>query len=291
MKVSDYIVEFFIKKRIKDVFGYPGGMVTHIMDSLSKYETEISAHICYHEQAAAFAACSYAQTSNNVGVAYASSGPGATNLITGICNAYFDSIPVIFITGQINTFESKADYNIRQRGFQEVNIIDMIKDVTKYAVYIDDADKIAYYLEKAYQIAISNRKGPVLLDIPMDIQRSNIRPLEILQYNNEIPKIENKDLSIIKKLLSKAKRPCIILGAALKGLSKDFVTKFVDYMQLPVVTSMIAMDLLPCEHKLNYGFIGVYGARKANFILAKSDLILSIGSRLDIRQIGRRGGG
>ena len=114
MKASDYIVEYLIGKGITDVFGYPGGMVTHLMDSFSKYQGQIAAHVTYHEQGAAFAACGYAQTSGKVGVAYATSGPGATNLITGICNAFFDSIPTLFITGQVNTFEAKNEMPVRQ---------------------------------------------------------------------------------------------------------------------------------------------------------------------------------
>lgn len=142
VKVSDYIVEYLINKGITDVFGYPGGMVTHLMDSFSKYKSTINAHVTYHEQGAAFAACGYAQASGKMGVAYATSGPGATNLITGICNAYFDSIPVLFITGQVNTFESKGKLQVRQRGFQETDIVSMIKSVTKYAVKIEDENKI-----------------------------------------------------------------------------------------------------------------------------------------------------
>lgn len=107
MKASDFVVEYLIEKKITDVFGYPGGMVTHLMDSFSKYEHKIKAHVTYNEQGAAFAACGYAQVTGKPGVAYATSGPGATNLITGICNAYMDSIPTIFITGQVNSFEQK----------------------------------------------------------------------------------------------------------------------------------------------------------------------------------------
>ncbi len=285
MKVSDFIVEFLIQKGIKDVFGYPGGMVIHLMDSFSKYERQIQAHVCYHEQAAAFEACAYAQASGGVGVAYATSGPGATNMITGICNAYFDSVPVIFITGQVNTSECGQAYGIRQRGFQETDIVDMVKKVTKYAVYVEAANKIEYYLEKAYQIAISGRKGPVLLDIPMNIQREKIEKSEMIG-----DKAENKsfsaDYSVIIDMLRKAKRPCLILGATLKQFPKDFVCEFVDYMGIPVVTSMVAMDLLEGNHFLNYGFLGAYGQRTANFVVAKSDFILAIGARMDVRQVG-----
>lgn len=285
MKVSDYIVEFFIKKGISDVFGYPGGMVTHLMDSFTKYENAIQAHVCYHEQAASFEACAYAQASNKVGVAYATSGPGATNMITGICNAYFDSIPVMFITGQVNTNEAKGSYQVRQRGFQETDIISMVKGITKYAVYVEDANKIRVYLEKAYHIANSGRKGPVLLDVPMDILRAEIDETILEGVEYELDDIE-QDFSIILKKIEEAKRPCVVLGAALKTVPKDLIIKLVENMNIPVVTSMIAMDLLPYEHELNYGYIGAYGSRIANFIVAKSDLILSIGSRLDVRQVG-----
>lgn len=285
MKVSDYIVEFFIKKEISDVFGYPGGMVTHLMNSFSKYEKQIHAHVCYHEQAASFEACAYAQASNKVGVAYATSGPGATNMVTGICNAYFDSIPVIFITGQVNTFESKNGYGVRQRGFQETDIISMVKDVTKYAAYVEDANKIGYYLEKAYQIATEGRKGPVVLDIPMNITRAEIDPDTIPTYEHKVES-NAADFSAIVDKIQAAKRPCVVMGAGLKNLDAKTITRFAEHMQLPVVTSMLAVDMLPHDHPLNYGFIGAYGARTANFVVAKSDLLLVLGSRLDVRQVG-----
>lgn len=288
MKGSDFIVEFLIKKGITEVFGYPGGMVTHLMDSFSKYEKYIHAHVSYHEQAAAFAACGYAQASGKIGVAYATSGPGATNLVTGICNAYFDSIPVIFITGQVNTFESKQNYKIRQRGFQETNIVDMVKNVTKYAVYVDSVDKLGECLEKAYQVAMSGRKGPVLLDIPMDVQRMQMQEKgnSRLVYSVPEQKIESNTYDLLVSKLQAAKRPCVLLGAGAKGVDRKKIRSFIEHMKLPIVTSMIARELLPYEHPLNYGFIGAYGDRTANFIVAKSDLILTIGSRLDVRQTG-----
>lgn len=195
IKVSDYIVEFLISKEIKHVFGYPGGMVTHLMESFSKYQDKIEAHINYHEQASAFSACGYAQSLNIPGVAYATSGPGATNLITGICSAYYDSIPLIFITGQVNTFEQKNDLNVRQKGFQETDIVSMVKGVTKYSVCIQDANEIKYHLEKAYYEAMNGRRGPVLLDIPMNIFRSVIIPNDLDGFNYEKEKNNDKDFS------------------------------------------------------------------------------------------------
>ena len=138
MKDSDYIVEYIIEQGITDVFGYPGGMVTHLMDSFSKYNDKICAHVNYNEQASAFAACGYAQVTGKIGVAYATSGPGATNLITGVANAYFDSIPTIFITGQVNTYELGGSIGVRQKGFQETNIVEIVKPITKAAYQVKD---------------------------------------------------------------------------------------------------------------------------------------------------------
>ena len=288
MKVSDYIVEYLIQYGTTDVFGYPGGMVTHLIESFRKYKHLISAHITCHEQAAAFAACGYAQTSGKPGVAYATSGPGATNLITGICNAYFDSIPTVFITGQVNTYESKGQLGIRQRGFQETDIISMISCVTKYAAYVDDAHKIKYYLDKAFSEAMNGRKGPTLLDIPMDIFRADIEPSKLHGYIDAPIEYTDKDRFKydLKEALDSSSQPCILIGNGVKltGMQK-IANDAANHIKLPFLTSMIAFDVM-ADNKYYYGFIGAYGCREANFIAAKSDLIISIGSRLDIRQVG-----
>lgn len=288
MKVSDYIVEFLIAKGITDVFGYPGGMVTHLMESLRTHSNLIHAHVTYHEQAAAFAACGYAQVSGKPGVAYATSGPGATNLITGICDAYFDSIPCIFITGQVNTNESKAGYNVRQRGFQETEIVSMVSPVTKMHEYVSDPNEVPMILEQAYHTCLSGRPGPVLLDIPMNVLRSDI--------DNEMEKssnyIENDQESVTEidnifyKYLQVSKRPIFLLGNGInEDMSRDLARTVVRKLGIPAVSSMLAVDIMANDS--NYlGFCGAYGHRSANFALAKADLVISIGSRLDIRQIG-----
>lgn len=282
MKASDYIVEYLLRQNITDVFGYPGGMVTHLMDSLSKFP--IKSHVTYHEQGAAFAACGYAQTTGKVGVAYATSGPGATNLITGICNAYFDSIPTLFITGQVNTFEYKGDLGVRQRGFQETDIVSIVSPVTKYAVRITDATKLKWYLDYAFYIALEGRRGPVLLDIPMDIFRADIDPQSMEGF--EAP-VYNRDTSFdkLKEALSKASRPVILAGSGIKtSNAADKFNEVIRKHDIPVVTTMLAVDTA----KDSYGFIGAYGTRTANFIVAKSDLVISLGARLDVRQTGAR---
>lgn len=289
MKASDYIVEFLISKGIHDVFGYPGGMVTHLMDSFYKYEGQICAHINYHEQGAAFAACAYSQTSGKVGVAYATSGPGATNLITGICNAYFDSIPTIFITGQVNANESKGDIGVRQRGFQETDIVSIVKPITKYAVYVESAASLERYLNIAYEKAVSGRKGPVLLDIPMNVLRSEIEPIGYrADDTDEAHERVVEAAKVLSRSLEESSCPCFLIGNGVKiAHCSASIRKEVERLHIPSVTSMIAFDVLS-DSPLNYGFIGAYGTRAANFIAAKSDLIVSIGSRMDIRQVGIR---
>lgn len=289
MKVSDYIVDFFIKKGVKNVFGYPGGMVTHLMDSFYKRKEAISVHINLHEQACAFAACANAQVSNEIGVAFATSGPGAANLVTGIANAFFDSIPTVFITGQVNTYEQKGSLPIKQKGFQEMNVVSLVESITKYCTSIKKAEDIEIELEKAYEIATSGRKGPVLLDIPMNIQRADIAVNNEIAYKNIESQYHNYDdyVNKITNALGKAKRPLIICGNGINIANcRDTFRAFVDKYKIPVVTSMIAVDVLPSDNIYNYGFIGAYGDRVANILAYKADLIISMGSRLDCRQVG-----
>ena len=287
MKASDYIVEFLIHKGITDVFGYPGGMVTHLMDSFAKKADRISAHVTYHEQGAAFAACGYAQASGKVGVAYATSGPGATNLITGICDAFFDSVPTFFITGQVNTNEARGSYPVRQRGFQETDIVSIVKPITKYAAYVESAEQLKYQLEKAFRIATSGRTGPVLLDIPMNIFRAEVDDGEIHFAEESERTVDLTDtIGQLSSALSTATAPVVLVGNGVKITdSGKKIRAFVDRFGIPVVTSMTAFDVLNND-PLCYGFIGAYGSRAGNFIVAKSDLIISIGSRMDIRQVG-----
>lgn len=289
MKVSDYIVAYLIEKEITDVFGYPGGMVTHLMESFRKYRDKINAHVTYHEQGAAFAACGYAQTSGKTGVAYATSGPGATNLITGICDAYFDSIPCLFLTGQVNISEAKGNLGVRQRGFQETDIVSMVKGITKYAAYVASEQKIKYYLDRAFYEAESGRPGPVLLDIPMNIFRAEV-DVDRLDGFKKPEKEKHSDImkAILEKSLQKSERPLFLFG---NGVKNRFLNSeagaVVKRMALPFATSMTAFDLFPgCEE--NLGFIGAYGDRAANFAVAKSDLIIAAGTRMDVRQVGAK---
>ena len=173
MKLTDYVVDFLEKKGIHDFFGYQGTMIAHLVDSIEK-NPDARSHSSYNEQGAAFAACGYAQAKDACGCAYATSGPGAANLLSGVADAYFDSLPVIFITGQLNTYEYSGIAGLRQQGFQEIDMVSMAKPVTKYAVQVRDPKNIVRELNLAWQIANTGRKGPVLIDLPMNVQRGEV---------------------------------------------------------------------------------------------------------------------
>lgn len=291
MQVSDYIVKFLIDHEITDTFGYPGGMVTYLMESLDQHHGEIASHLCYHEQGAALAACGYAQACEKPGVAYATSGPGATNLITGIANAFFDSIPCLFITGQVNTSDIKKIPEMRQHSFQETDIVSIVRPITKYAVQITDARRIRVELEKAYTIAIEGRKGPVLLDIPLNIQRADISPEKLEGYTSRINSVEENRYGQIAgdiiHRIQNAKRPVLIVGAGIRQCgAENLLLTLIDHLKIPVLTSMISVDVVPSNSPYAFGFLGAYGHRWANHIVFKSDLIVAIGTRMDVRQIG-----
>ncbi len=294
MKVSDYITQFLVDKGIRECFGYPGGSVTNLLDSIHKWEDAIRAHVTYHEQGAAFAACGYAATSGRVGMAYATGGPGCTNLLTGMGHAFCDSIPVLYLTGNVNTYENKGKRGIRQRGFQESDNVAAARPFTKFAAYVEVPEKISYYLEKAYYVALHGRRGPVLLDLPMDIQRAQVDQEDLHHFKAQeeykhSAVVENASKCFeetLKEELECAQRPCLIFGNGIYGEECKRIAKaLVGKWDVPYVTSMVAFDVIG-DHPNYYGFLGAYGDRAANFVAAKSDLLISIGSRLDIRQVG-----
>ncbi|MFA4932327.1 MAG: thiamine pyrophosphate-binding protein [Caldisericia bacterium] len=290
MKVSDYIVKFLETMNVRYVYGYIGGSVTHLFDSLSKSH-KIEFVQCYHEQAAAFGASASAKLSGNLSVALATSGPGATNLVTGIADAYFDSSPVLFITGQVNTYDFKYDLKVRQKGFQETDIVKIVTPITKYSVLVDDPKNVESELKKAVAMALNGRKGPVLLDLPMDIQRQMIGVSSPscfavdTQQNECLP--DDKDIDDILQAISSSKSPVILAGGGCSTSdSKNELLKFAEISNIPVVVSLMGKDGFPHNHRLFGGFIGAYGNRYGNILLARSDLLIVLGSRLDSRQIG-----
>lgn len=287
MKLSDYIVDFLDKEGVDKVFGYMGGMITHLVDSISQSKN-IQFIQTYHEQTAAIAAEGYAIESGKFGVAISTSGPGATNMMTGIADAYFDSIPVIYITGQVNTYEYKYDKTIRQQGFQETDVVSIVKPITKYAKFIDDPNQIRYELEKAIHIARSGRPGPVLLDIPMDIQRANIDISHLSGYEiTEDKKTLKYCINDILELISNAECPMILVGAGCQSKDASLVLdEFIKRTSIPVVSSLMGKGVIDETLPNFIGMIGSYGNRCANISIANADVLIVLGSRLDTRQTG-----
>ena len=292
IKVSDYIVEFLIEKEINKVFGYIGGAVAHIYHSVDKYKT-IEMINCVNEQGVGFACEGYARVTGKSGVAFATSGPGATNLITPIGSCFFDSISTMFITGQVNTYEYKYDKPVRQIGFQETDIVSIIKPIVKYCVMINDANDIKYELEKAYYLSQNGRKGPVLVDIPMDIQRAqvNLETLRGFMGSQEHKLLEAKkidyNLQGVIHLLNASKRAVVLVGGGVRlSNAQDALLSWVETYNIPVVYSLMGKDAISEAYEYNMGLIGAYGNRYGNLALANSDLILVLGSRLDTRQTG-----
>lgn len=286
MKASDYIVSYLAQNGVDVVFGYIGGMITHLVDSLGKSD-EVRFVQTYHEQTASMAAEGYALESGKIGVSIATSGPGATNMATGIADAYFGNIPVLYITGQVNTYEYKYDKPIRQQGFQETDVVSIVKPITKYAVMVDKPENLCFELEKAIHIATTGRKGPVLIDLPMNISRADINPEQMRHYEPETPQKSQIDISLLADALSKAKYPMVLVGGGCID-AREEVDAFVRKYNLPVVVSLMGKGIVDETYENYLGMIGSYGNRCANLSFAKVDLLIALGSRLDTRQTGAK---
>ena len=289
MKASDYIASFIQQHGVNIVYGYIGGMITHLVDSIASTQGMQFVQ-AYHEQSAAFAAEGYSIENGNLGVAISTSGPGATNMITGITDAWFGSIPVLYISGQVNSYEYKYDKPIRQQGFQETDIVSIVKPITKYAALVDNAANLRYELEKAVYMAQSGRRGPVLLDICMDVQRAEINPDELKSFVPEETKQEsNYKISDIAKLISSAKRPMFLFGAgAQSDKAKALVSKILNKTQIPAVCSLMGLGVVNADYEYYLGLLGSYGNRCANKSMEDVDLLIAVGSRLDTRQTGAK---
>ena len=287
MKVSDYVNSFLKKNEVKFIFEMSGGMITHLLDSIYQ-KNEIKIVSMKHEQSAAFAADAVGRLTGRPGIAMATSGPGATNLVTGIGSSYFDSSPTMFITGQVNRNEQKKNRKIRQLGFQETDIVSIIKPITKKAFRANNAKNVPNLLEKAYEISVSGRPGPVLLDLPMDIQSTQIKMSKVKKVLIKSKKFYKKNL--LKKLLldlQNSKKPIVLVGGGIhSSYSLDLFREFIQLIKIPVVNSLMAVDALSYYDPLRVGFIGSYGNRWANITLSNSDFVLVLGSRLDVRQTG-----
>jgi len=292
MKVADYIINYLADYGIREVFVVYGAANGDLIDAFTRNKG-IRYIAVMHEQAGGFAAEAYSKISQKLGVAIATSGPGGMNFVTPIGNCYYDSVPALFITGQTHSQFLRPDPGIRQVGFQETDIVGIVRPITKYAAMITRPEDVRYELEKALFIAGDRRPGPVLLDIPLDVQKKEIDPDKLLGFNAEPWKscynIELIDRQIDEYLtdLSRAKRPVIIAGGGVR------IAKAVAEMQqvgkalkIPCFPTWNALDIIPSDYDFYGGRIGTYGGRGRNFGLQNSDLVLGVGTRISGRITG-----
>lgn len=287
MTVADYLAQFLAKQNVKNVYELSGGMIAFLTDAIYlRGETNIVN--TRNEQAAGFAAEGSARVSGIPSVAMGTSGPGATNLITAIGSAYFDSTPVLFVTGQVHTSEIRSNKLQRQNGFQELDIISATKGITKFSYQINSAAEFPELLERAWKLTLEGRPGPVLLDIPINIQQLDCNPLaSLISAIDSVPNPVEDHLGVLLGKLKSAKRPLILAGGGIRSSqSQNEFRRFVDSVQIPVVHTLMGKDVLPTDHSLNMGFIGSYGNRWANRAFSRSDFLIVLGSRLDVRQTG-----
>ncbi|GAB4517651.1 MAG: thiamine pyrophosphate-binding protein [Anaerolineae bacterium] len=291
MKASDYIAEFLYQQGVTHVFELVGGMIVHILDSIHQ-AGKINIVSVHHEQTAAFAADAFGRVTGVPGVAMATGGPGATNLLTGIGSCFFDSSPAVFITGQANRYELKGERNIRQQAFQETDIVSIARPITKGAWQVQKAEDLPEMLRQAFALALEGRPGPVLLDIPMDIQRTNI---DVDTDNLRVtPQAETSGdltarLDDLYAALEQAERPLMLVGGGVSAArARESIRALAKQIGIPVINSLMAMDVMAYDDPLRVGMIGAYGNRWANLAIGRADLMLVIGSRLDIRQTGAK---
>ncbi len=288
--VAEQYARILAEHQIKRVYLMAGGMITHLMDAI--HTLGYTKIVCmHHEQAAAFAAEAEGRMTDAPGIAVATSGPGATNLVTGIASCYFDSVPALFITGQVNRDECLGNQGTRQAGFQETNIVELVRPITKHCIQAADAEEAVRSLVQAFAISRSGRPGPVLIDLPTNIQTlpaPEVHASQAARHSGD-GGIERTDafLEPLQTALRQAKRPLALIGGGVRAARcAGPLRRFLETLQLPAVSSLMGLDVLPGDHPLRVGFIGVYGNRWANWALAKADVLLVLGSRLDIRQTG-----
>lgn len=291
IKLSDYVSNFIVDSGIRDVFMITGGGAMHLNESIGSNK-HLRYWCCHHEQACAMAAEVYARLKGFACV-NATTGPGGTNTITGLIGAWLDSVPVLFISGNVRRPLLGAGKNgLRQIGIQELNITEVVKTITKYSKLIIDPETIRYELEKAAYIARSGRPGPVWIDIPLDVQAAMIDEKKLVDFVP--PKDADLDEKKIRKyvdqvvrFLKAAKRPVILAGGGIRiANAVHQLHRLIDQLHIPVLTSVSAHDLIPSDHRLYFGRPGPFGERTGNFVIQNSDLVISIGSRLHLWDIG-----
>lgn len=291
IRTADYIAQRLQEWGVDTVFMLSGGGMMHLVDSVGRAEG-LRAVCNHHEQCSAIAADALARFSGRIGVCYATSGPGATNILTGLVGAWQDSSPVLFLTGQsksTQTIQGSGIAGLRQFGTFEVDIVPIVKSVTKYAVMVTDPKTIRHHLEKAFYLATTGRPGPVLLDLPLDVQGALIEPETLEGYVPEESVVQpsSHDITKIIEILSKAKRPLILSGVGIRAAGAvDLFRRVVECMDIPVVTSQLGKDVLFYDHPLFVGHSGPKGDRAGNFAVQTADVILSLGCSLHSQTTG-----
>ena len=293
MRLADYIVQTLAEHGIRHVFMVTGGAAMHLNDAFGRNE-EISKVCCHHEQSCAMAAESYFRVSNRMGAVNVTAGPGATNAITGVFGAHVDSMAMIVLSGQSKreTLVRSTGLPLRQLGDQEVEIVGMVKGATKYAVLIDDPLTIRYHLEKALHLATDGRPGPVWLDVPIDVQATQIDPATLMGYDPSEDAAEPKASQLqesvreVLRRMIEARRPVIYAGTGIRLSGQyDLFLKLAGRLGVPVVGAWDSNDLLPNDHPVNAGRPGSLGDRAGNFTVQNSDFLLILGCRLNIRLV------
>jgi acetolactate synthase-1/2/3 large subunit len=299
IKLSDFLAKKLKENKIEKVYGLTGGAVVHIFDSIQRSNIDVT--FANHEQAAAFAAVGHSKLTNGYSSCIVTTGPGVTNAITGLAGAWLDSVPVIFISGQSRLNQTSNDYkNIRQIGTQQLNVLPIVSSLTKYCVMLDDPNNIKYELEKCFHLAAIGRKGPVWIDIPIDLQWAMVDEEKMPSYFKSAEYIKEKNLAKsfdiskydskfykLLSLISSAKYPLILLGNGVRlSDSIQEIKKIIDTLNIPFVTTWLAADVFPYNNKLNIGRVGLAGQRGANIAIQNSDLLIILGTHLPIPVTG-----
>ncbi len=282
---AEIIVKSLLDEGVDTIFGYPGGSVLNIYDYLYKYKDKIKHYLSCHEQSAAHAADGYARSTGRVGVCIATSGPGATNLVTGIATAYMDSIPLIAITGNVPKDLLGKD------SFQEVDITGITMPITKHNFIVKDINNLQETIRKAFFIAREGRPGPVLIDIPKDItvNKTEYKDLKPLEVNPKTKHITESALNEVAKYINESSKPLIYAGGGvINSDSTEELINFAEKLNAPVATTLMCRGAIPSEHRLNTGMIGMHGSNASNILATKCDLIIALGARFSDRVISDR---
>lgn len=291
MNVSDWIVEWLAERGVRHAFGYQGTMVSYFVDSLLRSE-KVSNHVLYNEQGASLAACGLASATGGLGFCYATSGPGAVNLLQGVANAHFDSVPLLAITGQVNTSEYAGTDGLRQRAFQEADVSAMASPITKSATSARSPAEALFLVARGAALAVSGRPGAVLVDVPMDIQRAEVSEEDASRWLRKgAASVRGEELldpaevaCSVVGAVERAERPLVLLGGG-AGRSAGGWLEWCEGEGVPCVTTLLGRGVIPSDCRLNLGFVGVYGHRVANLAAHRADLIVSVGAGLTPRQL------